>query len=52
VAKVNGLLCSEEGRRDRPLSFYNPKTLFSREARLGRVEPELAPLPEVHGGRG
>jgi hypothetical protein len=43
--KVNGLLCSEEGRRDWPLCFYDPKTLFSREARLGWVEPDLAALP-------
>jgi hypothetical protein len=47
VEKVNGLLRSEEGRRDWPLCFYDPKTLFSREARLGWVEPDLAALPEV-----
>jgi len=47
VAKVNGLLCSEEGRRDWPLCFYDPKTLFSREARLGWVEPDVAKLPEL-----
>jgi hypothetical protein len=52
VAKVNGLLCSEEGRRDWPLCFYDPKTLFSREARLGWVEPDLAKLPELAGERG
>ncbi len=45
VDKVNGLLASEEGKRDWPLCFYDPKTLFSREARLGWVEPDLAPLP-------
>lgn len=45
VAKVNGLLCSEEGRREWPLGFYDPKTLFSSEARLGWVEPNLAALP-------
>ncbi len=45
VAKVNGLLAAEEGRRDWPLRFYDPKTLFSREARLGWVEPDLAALP-------
>ena len=45
VDKVNGLLRSEEGRRDWPLCFYDPKTLFSREARLGWVEPDLAKLP-------
>ena len=47
VEKVNGLLCSEEGRRDWPLCFYDPRTLFSREARLGWVEPDLAALPEL-----
>ena len=45
VGKVNGLLCSEEGRREWPLCFYDPKTLFSREARLGWVEPDLAEMP-------
>jgi hypothetical protein len=45
VEKVNGLLCSEEGRRDWPLCFYDPKTLFSKAARLGWVEPDLAALP-------
>jgi hypothetical protein len=52
VEKVNGLLCSEEGKRDWPLCFYDPKTLFSSEARLGWVEPDLARLPELAGGRG
>ncbi len=47
VEKVNGLLCSAEGRRDWPLGFYDPNTLFSREARLGWVEPDLARLPEL-----
>jgi hypothetical protein len=51
VDKVNGLLCSEEGRRDWPMCFYDPKTLFSREARLGWVEPDLAALPELTGRR-
>ena len=46
VEKVNGLLASEEGKRDWPLCFYDPKTLFSKEARLGWVEPDLAVLPE------
>jgi hypothetical protein len=46
VEKVNGLLRSEQGRRDWPLCFYNPKTLFSREARLGWVEPDLMALPD------
>ena len=52
VEKVNGLLCSAEGRREWPLCFYGPKTLFSREARLGWVEPDLADLPEFAGGCG
>jgi hypothetical protein len=52
VDKVNGLLRSEEGRRDWPLCFYDPTTLFSSEARLGWVEPDLAPLPEPSGERG
>jgi len=47
VEKVNGLLCSKQGRRDWPLCFYDPKTLFSSEARLGWVEPDLAKLPEL-----
>jgi hypothetical protein len=47
VDKVNGLLRSEEGRRDWPLCFYDPRTLFSREARLGWVEPDLAEMPEL-----
>ena len=46
VEKVNGLLCSDEGRREWPLCFYDPKTLFSRDARLGWVEPDLARIPE------
>ena len=45
VQKVNGLLRSEEGRRDWPLCFYDPKTLFSVEARRGWVEPDLAEMP-------
>jgi len=47
VAKVNGLLRSAEGRRDWPLCFYDPRTLFSVEARRGWVEPDLAALPEL-----
>jgi hypothetical protein len=47
VEKVNRLLRSEEGRRDWPLCFYDPKTLFSVEARLRWVEPDLAELPEI-----
>ncbi|MEA3061401.1 MAG: hypothetical protein QOJ94_1182 [Sphingomonadales bacterium] len=47
VARVNGLLRSAEGRRDWPLCFYDPGTLFSVEARRRWVEPDLAPLPEL-----
>ena len=43
--RVNALLLAEEGRRDWPLRFYSPELLFSREARLGWVEPNLAALP-------
>ena len=45
AAKVNALLQAPEGRRDWPLRFYSRERLFSREARLGWVEPDLAPLP-------
>jgi hypothetical protein len=45
VDKVNALLGSEAGRRDWPLRFYSPERLFSKEARLGWVEPDLGPLP-------
>jgi hypothetical protein len=44
VEKVNALLQAEEGRRDWPLRFYSPERLFSKEARLGWVEPDLASL--------
>jgi hypothetical protein len=42
--RVNALLLAPEGRRDWPLRFYSADLLFSREARLGRVEPDRAPL--------
>ena len=45
--RVNLLLRAEEGRRDWPLRFYDSKTLFSREARLGWVEPDLMALPRL-----
>lgn len=41
--RVNLLLQAQEGRRDWPLRFYSPDRLFSKEARLGWVEPDLAP---------
>jgi hypothetical protein len=43
--RVNLLLRSEQGRRDWPLRFYSPELLFSVEARLGWVEPDLVALP-------
>lgn len=45
VEKVNALLRAPEGRRDWPLRFYSPELLFSVEARLGWVEPDVAQLP-------
>jgi hypothetical protein len=39
--RVNALLLAPEGRRDWPLRFYSPERLFSVEARLGWVEPDL-----------
>jgi hypothetical protein len=42
VSKVNALLLAEEGRRDWPLRFYSAEVLFSKEARLGWVEADLA----------
>jgi hypothetical protein len=49
AAKVNALLVAEEGRRDWPLRFYSADLLFSTAARLGWVEPDLAPLPAPSG---
>lgn len=39
--RVNFVLLSPEGRRDWPLRTYSPELLFSPEARLGWVEPDL-----------
>ena len=47
--RVNALLLAEEGRRDWPLGFYSAEFLFSVEARLGWVEPDMAPLPALDG---
>jgi len=44
--RVNKVLQAKEGSRDWPLRFYSSDLLFSREARLGWVEPDLARLPE------
>jgi hypothetical protein len=45
VEKVNALLRTPEGRRDWPLRFFSRELLFAAEARLGWVEPDVAPLP-------
>lgn len=39
---VNGLLSAPEGKRDWPFSLYSRERLFSVEARLGYVAPDLA----------
>lgn len=41
VERVNALLTAPEGRRDWPLRTYSHELLFSKEARLGWVEPDL-----------
>ncbi|MBX3562016.1 MAG: hypothetical protein KF780_09420 [Sphingomonas sp.] len=45
--RVNALLRADEGRRDWPMRFYSRGLLFSTKARLGRVAPDLASLPET-----
>ena len=45
LAAVNGLLVAPEGQRDWPLRFWSRDLLFSPEARLAFVAPDLAPLP-------
>lgn len=45
--RVNALLLAPEGRRDWPLRFYSRERLFSGEARLGWMEPDLGGLPIV-----
>ena len=42
---TNALLLSPAGQRDWPLRFYSPERLFSSEARLLFVEPDLLPMP-------
>lgn len=42
AACANALLNAPEGRRDFPLRHYSRDTLFSVEARLGYVPPDLA----------
>jgi hypothetical protein len=43
--RINALLSGPEGRRDWPLGFYSRDRLFSAEARLGWLEPDLTELP-------
>lgn len=50
VEKVNALLQAEEGRRDWPLRFYSPELLFSKEARMGWVEPDLVRRRQLQPG--
>ncbi len=45
VEQVNALLQAPEGRRDWPLRFYSPDLLFSKEARIGWVDPDVEELP-------
>ena len=44
--RINALLLAPQGRRDWPLRFYSRALLFSREARLGWVEPDVRALAE------
>ncbi len=44
---VNALLLSSRGRRELPLVHYSRERLFSVEARLGFIQPDLLPLAEV-----
>lgn len=46
---TNALLTAPEGRRDWPLRFYSRELLFSKEARLGWMEPDLARPPPIAG---
>ena len=50
VARVNALLLHEVCRRDWPLRFWSPEVLFSPEARLVWVEPDLKLLPKLVSG--
>ena len=44
---VNRLLLAPMGRRDWPLRFFSRERLFSVEARLSHVAPDLAPMPSA-----
>ena len=45
VDSVNGLLASPAGQRHWPLTFYSRERLFSVEARLGLVVPDIGEWP-------
>ena len=45
--RVNELLNAPEGRRDWPLRCYSRDRLFSKEARLAWVEPDLRGIDDV-----
>lgn len=45
VERVNFLLGEAEGNREWPLRFYSAERLFSVEARLGWIEPDLEAFP-------
>ena len=47
MGRVNGLLQAPEGKRDWPLRFYSREQLFSVQARLGFLEPDLEALPDL-----
>ena len=42
---VDDLLLSPMGRRDWPMRFYSRERLFSPEARLSHIPPDIAVLP-------
>ena len=45
--RINALLLSPQGKRAWPLAFYSRERLFSVEARMSWVEPDLKPLPDT-----
>jgi hypothetical protein len=47
LTAVNGLLAALEGKRDWPLRFYSRDRLFTPDARLAFVEPDLMPFDQA-----
>ncbi len=45
VGRINRFIASPEGRRDAPLRHFSRDRLFSVEARLGLVEPDVMRFP-------